>query len=74
MPHGCGGRFERVTEPSAEVPSPVVKVSKLVVETSHITSAVIEAMQDGVITDNELALIEREVAEAEEVLLKLRER
>lgn len=56
------------------MPSPVAKVSKLVVEASHITSAVIEAMQDGVITDNELALIEREVAEAEEVLRKLRER
>lgn len=69
----CGGRFELVTEPVSEVASPVAKVSKLVLETSHVTSAVIEAMQDGVITDNELAQIEREIAEAEEVLRKLRQ-
>ncbi|PIG09484.1 phage regulatory CII family protein [Comamonas sp. 26] len=69
----CGGRFELVTEPAGEAPSPVAKVSKLVVETSHITTAVIEAMQDGVISDNELAQIEREIAEAEEVLRKLRQ-
>ena len=55
------------------VASPVDKVSKLVLETSHITSAVIEAMQDGVISGNELAQIEREIAEAEEVLRKLRQ-
>ena len=69
----CGGRFEVVTVAGAEVASPVAKVSKLVVETSHVTSAVIEAMQDGVISDNELAQIEREIAEAEEVLRKLRQ-
>lgn len=69
--HECGGRFEVVAEPASEPASPVAKVSKLVVETSHVTTAVIEAMQDGVISDNELALIEREVAEAEEVLRKL---
>lgn len=71
--HECGGRFELLQEPDAGAASPVAKVSKLVVETSHITSAVIEAMQDGVISDNELAVIEREVAEAEEVLRKLRQ-
>lgn len=71
--HECGGRFELLQEPAAGAASPVAKVSKLVVETSHITSAVIEAMQDGVISDNELAVIEREVAEAEEVLRKLRQ-
>ena len=69
----CGGRFELVTESVPEAASPVAKVSKLVVETSHVTTAVIEAMQDGVISDNELALIEREVSEAEEVLRKLRQ-
>ncbi|MDH1251037.1 transcriptional regulator [Comamonas thiooxydans] len=69
----CGGRFEVVTVAGAEVSSPVAKVSKLVVETSHVTTAVIEAMQDGVISDNELAQIEREIAEAEEVLRKLRQ-
>ena len=40
----CGGRFELVTEAVSEVASPVAKVSKLVLETSHVTSAVIEAM------------------------------
>lgn len=69
----CGGRFEVVTESVSEAVSPVAKVSKLVLETSHVTSAVIEAMQDGVISDNELAQIEREIAEAEEVLRKLRQ-
>ncbi|WP_054074952.1 phage regulatory CII family protein [Comamonas testosteroni] len=69
----CGGRFELVTEAATEAPSPVAKVSRLVLETSHVTSAVIEAMQDGVISDNELAQIEREIAEAEEVLRKLRQ-
>lgn len=69
----CGGRFELVTGPMADVPSPVAKVSKLVLETSHVTTAVIDAMQDGVISDNELAQIEREIAEAEEVLRKLRQ-
>ena len=69
----CGGRFELVTESAPEVSGPVAKVSKLVLETSHVTSAVIEAMQDGVITDNEMAQIEREIAEAEEVLRKLRQ-
>ncbi|GAO73355.1 phage regulatory CII family protein [Comamonas sp. E6] len=67
----CGGRFELVTDAPSETPSPVAKVSKLVVETSHVTSAVIDAMQDGVISDNELRVIEKEVAEAQEVLRKL---
>lgn len=69
----AGGRFDLVDVCRAAVASPVDKVSKLVLETSHITSAVIDAMQDGVISDNELAQIEREIAEAEEVLRKLRQ-
>lgn len=71
--HECGGRFEPLQSSDAGATSPVAKVSKLVLETSHITSAVIEAMQDGVISDNELAQIEREIAEAEDVLRKLRQ-
>ncbi|MDH0776354.1 transcriptional regulator [Delftia tsuruhatensis] len=71
--HECGGRFELLEDGCSALASPVDKVSKLVLETSHITSAVIEAMQDGVISDNELAQIEREIAEAEEVLRKLRQ-
>ena len=69
----AGGRFDLVDACRTAVASPVDKVSKLVLETSHITSAVIDAMQDGVISDNELAQIEREIAEAEEVLRKLRQ-
>lgn len=69
----AGGRFDLVEGCRVVAASPVDKVSKLVLETSHITSAVIEAMQDGVISDNELAQIEREIAEAEEVLRKLRQ-
>lgn len=49
----------------------MAKVSKLVLETSHVTSAVIDAMQDGVISDNELWVIEKEAAEAQEVLRRL---
>lgn len=41
-------------------------------ETSDVTSIVIEALSDGVISDNELACIEQEIAEAEEVLRRLR--
>jgi hypothetical protein len=71
--HECGGRFELLQEPVAGAASPMTKISKLVLETSHVTGAVIAAMQDGVISDNELAQIEREIAEAEEVLRKLRQ-
>ncbi|EPD39187.1 hypothetical protein HMPREF9701_03152 [Delftia acidovorans CCUG 274B] len=71
--HECGGRFEVLQEPVAGAASPMTKISKLVLETSHVTGAVIAAMQDGVISDNELAQIEREIAEAEEVLRKLRQ-
>lgn len=69
----CGGRFE--IGPAAQEPAlnPMSKVSSLMRETSHVTEAVIEALQDGVISDNELRLIEAEIAEAEEVLRKLRQ-
>lgn len=67
----CGGRFELAADAPAGAPSPVAKVSKLVLETSHVTSAVIDAMQDGVISDNELWVIEKEAAEAQEVLRRL---
>lgn len=71
----CGGRFE--VGPASQEPAPALnpmsKVSSLMRETSHVTEAVIEALQDGVISDNELAQIETEIAEAEEVLRKLRQ-
>lgn len=69
----CGGRF--VPDEQADAPTgldPMTKVSRLMRETSDVTSTVIEALGDGVISDNELARIEQEIAEAEEVLRKLR--
>ncbi|MGF6214391.1 phage regulatory CII family protein [Comamonas sp. 4034] len=69
----CGGRFELTSDSGPVEQSPVAKVSTLVVETSHVTAVVIDSMQDGVISDNELAEIEREIAEAEEALRKLRQ-
>ncbi|MBB6577983.1 hypothetical protein HNP33_002051 [Comamonas odontotermitis] len=69
----CGGRFELAGESGPVEQSPIAKVSKLVLETSHVTSVVIDSMQDGVISDNELAVIEREIAEAEEALRLLRQ-
>jgi hypothetical protein len=70
----CGGRF--VVDDNNETPAvslnPLTKVSRLMRETSDVTSTVIEALSDGVISDNELVQIEKEIAEAEEVLRKLR--
>lgn len=69
----CGGRF--VADDVCNAPAslnPMTKVSRLMRETSDVTSTVIEALSDGVISDNELAQIEKEIAEAEEVLRKLR--
>jgi len=69
----CGGRF--VPDDACDAPAslnPMTKVSRLMRETSDVTSTVIEALSDGVISDNELAQIEQEIAEAEEVLRKLR--
>lgn len=69
----CGGRFlpHDQPEPAAAL-NPMNKVSRLMRETSDVTSTVIEALSDGVISDNELARIEQEIAEAEDVLRKLR--
>lgn len=70
----CGGAFvpHDEPEPAAAALNPMNKVSRLMRETSDVTSTVIEALADGVISDNELARIEQEIAEAEEVLRKLR--
>ncbi|MBB1599949.1 phage regulatory CII family protein [Variovorax sp. UMC13] len=69
----CGGRFELASSNCDGGGTPVQRVTSLVRETSDVTTTVIDAMADGVITDNELALIEREIAEAEGVLQKLRQ-
>lgn len=67
----CGGRFEPVKAGESNA-SPVQRVSSLVRETSDVATVVIESMADGCISDNELAVIEREIAEAEAVLQQLR--
>lgn len=68
----CGGRFEPGQAGADKMQSPVQRVSSLMRETSDVATTVIDAMSDGVISDNELAQIEREIEEAECVLQKLR--
>ena len=68
----CGGEFRVLGESREPEASPVHRISGLVRETSDVTSIVIDAMGDGVISDNEMAVIEREISEAEEALRKLR--
>ncbi|MDO9357889.1 MAG: transcriptional regulator [Polaromonas sp.] len=69
----CGGRFELANPATDITATPVQRVSSLMRETSDVATTVIEAMSDGVISDNELAEIEREIAEAEGVLQQLRQ-
>lgn len=69
----CGGEFRPLGLDADCAQSPVQRVTGLVRETSDVTAVVIDAMQDGVVSDNELAAIEKEIAEAEEALRKLRQ-
>jgi hypothetical protein len=69
----CGGRFEPARAADDGSASPVQRVSALMRETSDVASIVIDAMADGVITDNELIVIEREIEQAEGVLQRLRQ-
>lgn len=68
----CGGKFVLNDVPPERAHNPIEKISLLVRETGDVTGAVIDAMGDGVISDNELSLIEDEIAQAEEALRKLR--
>lgn len=70
----CGGRFE-LTQPddSSLARSPVLRASDLLRETSDLVTAVIESMADGVVSNNELSRIERDISTAEGVLQALRE-
>ena len=68
----CGGRFEPLAGDADQIKSPVQRVSELMRETSDVTTTVIDAMQDGVVSDNELARIEAEINQAELVLQRLR--
>jgi len=67
----CGGRFEPNPAPSEGQHDPVQRVCELMRETSDVTSVVIDAMQDGEVSDNELARIEAECRQAEMVLQRL---
>lgn len=68
----CGGRFEPLGATAEQGKDPVQRVSELMRETSDVTTLVIDAMQDGVVSDNELARIENEITQAELVLQRLR--
>lgn len=68
----CRGRFEPLSGDADRAQSPVQRVSELMRETSDVTTTVIDAMQDGVVSDNELARIENEINQAELVLQRLR--
>lgn len=69
----CGGTFLPGISPEAAKKDPMTRVADLMRETSDIAGTVIAAMSDGVVTDNELARIEQEIAEAECVLRRLRQ-
>jgi len=68
----CGGRFEVAVAVDAGDLSPMQRVSAVVRETSDVTAAFVDSMSDGVVSDNELIVIEREIAEAEAALNRLR--
>ncbi len=68
----CGGRFEIGEQAEEGDLQPMQRISELMKETSHVTATFVDALSDNKISDNELALIEREIAEAEAVLMALR--
>lgn len=68
----CGGKFVPGVVDDEETRSPIDKISHLMRETSDVTTTVLDSMSDNVISDNELMVIEREIAQAEDVLRKLR--
>ena len=69
----CGGKFSVLDEVPQLAHSPMQRVSTLAREAGDVTATFIDALSDGVISDNELHSIEREIAEAEEALRKLRQ-
>ena len=69
----CGGEFRALTATPEPEQNPMRRVSVLAREAGDVTSVFIEALQDGVVSDNELAEIELEIAQAEEALRKLRQ-
>ncbi|MDR2297853.1 MAG: helix-turn-helix domain-containing protein [Comamonas sp.] len=68
-----GGSLKLSDNQSAKTSSSAVKVSKLSLETSRATIAVIHAVRDGDLSDSERALIERQFVETVEALRRLRQ-
>lgn len=69
----CGGKFVLNAQSPEPEQSPMRRVSVLAREAGDVTAVFIDALQDGKISDNELADIELEIAQAEEALRKLRQ-
>lgn len=69
----CGGKFVLHAELPEPEQNPMRRVSVLAREAGEVTAVFIDAMQDSKISDNELAEIELEIAQAEEALRKLRQ-
>lgn len=69
----CGGRFELAVEEDAVELTPMQRVSACVREGAEATGAFVDSMADGIVSDNELIVIEREIAEAEAALNRLRQ-
>jgi hypothetical protein len=68
----CGGRFEVGAAEASIEQSPMQRVSSVIRETSDVTAAFVDSMSDNVVSDNELIVIEREIAEAEAALQAMR--
>lgn len=64
----CGGEFRPKRATRTDDQNPVQRVTDVYREASDVACAVIEGMVDGAISDNELARIEREAAEAHEAI------
>ncbi|MCT6721644.1 phage regulatory CII family protein [Acidovorax sp. K2F] len=69
----CGGKFVLDAQSPEPEQSPMRRVSVLAREAGDVTAVFLDALQDGKISDNELADIELEIAQAEEALRKLRQ-
>ena len=69
----CGGKFVLHTDAPEPEQNPMRRVSVLAREAGDVTAVFIEALQDGIVSDNELADIELEISQAEEALRKLRQ-
>ena len=69
----CGGRFVIEGVESEACKGPIQRIKAITRETGDVAEVVIDAMADGIVTDNELFAIETEISEAEEALRKMRQ-